>query len=204
VHLFIDKADTAYIPTLLPETAHAVRRVFVGDDTTYIDTTLSSVIDLGYTLVIPEGISYLRYDIRYLATDSPVTMAFPPFVVPFTGTAASATDTLTAVKFVLADISSDPITTARVTVSIRSEHDSILVSSSGVQVFQPMSVSSTADVLGEATINLYPNTIFTDSTYYIAEIRATDRRFEDRLLRWKFRVPSADTTVMFHLLDRWR
>ena len=44
----------------------------------------------------------------------------------------------------------------------------------------------------------------TDSTYYIAEIRATDRRFEDRLLRWKFRVPSADTTVMFHLLDRWR
>jgi len=200
--LFIDKADTAYVPAVLPETAHSVRYIWVGDDTTYVDTTLDSVMDLSRAVVVPENMSYLRYDVRYQPTDSPATMAFTPFIVP--PAAVATADTVTPVRFIVADITAEPITTARITVTMRAEHDSMLVSLAGVVVFPPMSISSAADAYGEATINLYPTGIFTDSTYYIAEIRATNRRFEDRLMRWKFTVPRSDTTVLFHLLPRWR
>jgi hypothetical protein len=201
---FIDVAGTAIIPVNLPETAHSVRRVYVGDDTTYSDSTFDSVMVVRDTLTVVGGITSLRYDIRYNEDDSASTLAFPPFVVK---QAATANDTTVPVKFVLADIGANPLDSAKIYIKLQADTASVITSAdSSAQLFPPVSLSASTDTDGEATINLYPNAIFTgsDTTWYTVELRATDRYYDRRLLRYKFRVPASDSTVLFHLLDTWR
>lgn len=126
---------------------------------------------------------------------------------------ATASDTLrlyrdagsmTTVAFQLDKPNSAGYRRAKVYVELRSVNDSLLrVADTIAPANINLNLTATGDNSGLASINLWPNALFTnDSSFY--RVNITDQSGNRVLESYYFRVPVSDTTVNFANLTRWR
>lgn len=110
----------------------------------------------------------------------------------------------TTVAFQIKKLNGLPWDSARIELALHSYNRDSLLRAGDTIIVGPANntLTATASSLGLATVDLFPNSVFTnDSSYYVAIIR--DKRRSTLIEKFKFRVPTSDTAVYVQELTRW-